>query len=52
MTVTDTGLAIVVDLDAERRERRPEAEAPLTDSQRAVLKRMRLARKRLLTRTS
>lgn len=53
MTVTDpVRLATVVDLAAERRERRPVEEATLTDSQRAVLRRMRAARKRLLTRTS
>lgn len=51
MTV-EPGLAKVIDLGAERRERRPAEEVPLTDSQRAVLRRMRFARKRLLSRTS
>lgn len=45
-------LATVVDLAAERRERRPEAEVALTHHQRTVLRRMRLARKRLLSRSS
>lgn len=53
MTVAErSALATVIDLAAERRERRPVEEASLTASQRAVLRRMRSARKRLLTRTS
>lgn len=54
MTALDTGegLATVVDLQAERRERRPSTDTPLNETQRAVLRRMRQARRRLLTRTS
>lgn len=51
MTSRDAG-ATVVDLAAERRERRPDAVAPLTDTQRALLLRLRTSRRRLLTRAT